>query len=102
MSDLISREDAVETICKLSETVGAHDQNVMLVVASYLQNTKDFPTIEAEPVKHGRWRKLYRGNYECSLCGDWWTFSVPNTEIVQAFKYCPHCGARMDGGENGI
>ena len=51
------------------------------------------PTIEAEPVRHGKWDKetFYNVNYfKCSICGDvaWWEAN-----------YCDHCGAKMDGGE---
>ena len=47
------------------------------------------PTIEAEPVRHGRWIDR-DGKTWCSLC------DMSN----KAYKppYCPHCGAKMDGG----
>ena len=52
------------------------------------------PTIEAEPVKHGKWEEFdceYGGiptkGYVCSECG--------RTEANKE-PYC-HCGARMDG-----
>ncbi len=44
------------------------------------------PTIEAEPVKHGKWIR-YNGEYicsECHRCNSTMTF------------YCPNCGAKMD------
>lgn len=48
------------------------------------------PTIEAEPVRHGRWEC---GGF-CSECG------LDNEE--RKTPYCPHCGVRMDGGaDNG-
>ena len=70
------------------------------------------PTIEAEPVKHGRWVDRYGGKYanplyECSECkeaalyghrmdslGRYYTVQVLSTR-------CPNCGAKMDlkGGE---
>lgn len=52
------------------------------------------PTIEAEPVKHGRWIEERSGKvldlvkYHCSECGRWQTWSN--------FPYCPNCGAKMD------
>lgn len=52
------------------------------------------PSIDAVPAKHGRWQ--YIGGYgykhrcsECIMC------------VERISKYCPHCGARMDGEDNG-
>ncbi len=47
------------------------------------------PTIEAEPVKHGKWIRYNRENIcsECHRCNFTMTF------------YCPNCGANMDGGK---
>ena len=42
-------------------------------------------TIEAEPVRHGRWVD----GIKCNCCGQVDT-TKPN--------YCPNCGAKMDGG----
>ena len=47
------------------------------------------PTIDAEPVRHGKWIEYPTadGMNQCSACG------------VLRFgesKYCPNCGARMD------
>ena len=54
------------------------------------------PTIEAEPVRHGRWvhAKTYYDLDECncSLCGQLMT-----TEIGNRMNYCPNCGANMRG-----
>lgn len=54
------------------------------------------PTIEAEPVRHGRWErkrhKLFGNSYDyvCSACGcDY---------ALAEYDYCPNCGAKMDGG----
>lgn len=78
-------------------------------LCEYANNLKDkqvdandimrFPTVDAEPIRHGRWVKNdeysdeIEGHiiYECSECGelyDW--FDVPE------HRYCRHCGAKMD------
>lgn len=54
----------------------------------------DMPTVEAEPVRHGHWKKLYTNNYKCSVCGSWWTDNG-DTYLIE-FNYCPNCGAKMD------
>lgn len=51
------------------------------------------PTIEAEPVRHGRWLSCGFGKeIKCSVCG---------CELgdVWEHRYCPDCGAKMDKGE---
>ena len=58
------------------------------------------PTIKAEPVRHGKWRKVdyqifvgkgaFVDALECSVCEE------PNYEMS---NYCPRCGARMEGVE---
>ena len=55
-------------------------QNVIL----HLNNAK---TIEAEPVRHGKWN-LHDGKTWCSVCG--------KSNKAYNPPYCPHCGAKMD------
>lgn len=52
------------------------------------------PTIEAEPTRHGKWIGKPIVGYStvrCSVCGDVFL------ENKGTWKYCPHCGTRMDG-----
>lgn len=48
------------------------------------------PTVDAEPVRHGKWT-IYK---ECSECCELALYNA-NEEFVLS-KYCPHCGAKMD------
>lgn len=52
------------------------------------------PDIEAEPVRHGRWNirtfDSPREGYYCSECG---------TVEWRTSRFCPECGAKMDGGD---
>lgn len=57
----------------------------------------DAPTVDAVPVKHGRWLRVgYIENTwlvsECSACG---------YQTIDAGNYCTNCGAKMDGDDNG-
>ena len=50
------------------------------------------PTIDAEPVRHGKWERIpysFVGGYRCSCCGA--------KSLDDNFDYCGHCGAKMDG-----
>lgn len=58
------------------------------------------PTIDAESVRHGYWIKptVIDGRAfnipHCSVCNE-----VP-CGVDEHTNYCPHCGAKMDGGSN--
>lgn len=56
---------------------------------------EDAPMVDAETVRHGRWIEKpttvkYWSYSECSVCGSW--------QEECRMNYCPHCGAKMDGG----
>ena len=59
---------------------------------------QEFPTIEAEPEKHGRWVDIYGGKYdnhlyECSECKGKALYYYAAGQLLS--DYCPHCGARI-------
>ena len=62
------------------------------------------PPADVVLVRHGRWEEMhYEGgildgtNFDrCSVCGYERVFDDPAFKTV--FKYCPNCGAKMDGG----
>ena len=70
------------------------------------------PAVDAAPVVHGKWNpgKIlsheFVGNicvsidfedWRCSICGI--VVEQPNMPL---YKYCPNCGAKMDGGKDDI
>ena len=65
-----------------------------------LEDIADVPTIDAEPVKHGRWNVCTRDvdmrtiTVECSECGV--CFEVSMFAFGLCYNYCPNCGAKMD------
>lgn len=65
------------------------------------------PTIEAEPVRHGKWIAAKidatETKFQCSECGrevkcgnDY--FMKPTKHVNASYPYC-HCGAKMDLGD---
>ena len=58
---------------------------------------------DVAPVRHGRWEEMhYEGgildgtNFDrCSVCGYERVFDDP--AFKTGFRYCPSCGAKMDG-----
>lgn len=71
-----------------------------------LEIVEAFSSIDAKPVRHGRW--IYDpnandwniGGYVCSEChtrnNNLPCNEIANTLIYAGSKFCPHCGARMD------
>lgn len=65
------------------------------------EQIKMMPTEYVEEVKHGYWEeiktgeKLYDYCFKCSNCNN----ETPPNSFVVSPDYCPHCGAKMDGGK---
>lgn len=67
---------------------------------------QDAPVVDAVPVVHGEWIDQYNDCYcaECSVCGDFYEATDQDTVTADSFKlfkqfykFCPNCGAKMDG-----
>ena len=65
----------------------------------------DCPLTEAEPVRRGRFvfekgdGKTCLDGWICTACKFGYHTNVP---YIADFKYCPACGARMDGGADNV
>jgi hypothetical protein len=66
--------------------------------ADFIDDIENAPTVDAEPVRHGRWINVIGDDYKCSICkaAIWARKANPISE----YKYCWSCGAKMYGGEN--
>ena len=65
-----------------------------------LAEIQNAPTIESEPVRRGWWivYTTWHGMFglihsECSEC------KFDRNGDLSSWKFCPNCGARMDGGD---
>lgn len=47
--------------------------------------------LKAEPIKHGKWIKLYHDNYKCSECGNYLDMCGVNAGRGNA-NFCPNYG----------
>ena len=78
--------------------ISVFDQNLeMLIPLSDVRKALQMtPTADVQEVRHGRWISNdlggYKWAYYCSECG--WVDGYPFND---RHKYCPHCGAKMDG-----
>lgn len=81
------------------------DVIVYNVLSSVMDDINDCETIDAEPVRHGKWivqkvddirTKFYCSECErCVWCGNDY-FMKPTKYVAHVYPYC-HCGAKMDG-----
>ena len=53
----------------------------------------DEPTVEAMPVRHGKWIPHGCNSYECSNCHK----MIYNAKDMREHAFCGTCGARMAG-----
>ena len=70
----------------------------VLDILTHLKNhiRTEMPSVEAEPVRHGYWMFHEQKNgylWKCSKC---------KGNFDQQYSYCPHCGAKMDGGAEDV
>ena len=78
-------------------------ENISLEVLSLLCGAKliaDAPTVEAVPVKHGRWQWI-SSTYDRTPCEMRYMCDKCRHETITHGhepweKYCPNCGAKMD------
>lgn len=102
---LIDADAAVNLVQRMARnyhTIGLGD-----VAAEYeafacvLSNKKCFPTIDTAPVAHARWveSEFPEEKYCCSACGCACWYYDYEGEVAKS-RYCPTCGAKMDGKED--
>ena len=68
-----------------------------LQAAKVLRELSDAPAADVAPVVHGRWNVVEGSRLDnaiCSNCGK--RFQA----YYEAYRFCPNCGAKMDGGED--
>ena len=87
-------------ICRMLEGLFQFDKECEWndAIEEAMHRFVNLPTIEAEPVRHGRWIPICLTSYPpqyrqmCSCCGH----RHPTSE---KYNYCPACGAKMDEEE---
>lgn len=106
----VCKERLIETIRQKTcielcpQKMACHDDlRGECTVNDVIEIVKGFEPDEVDEVLHGCWEEQTdpNGDYvwvECDSCG--WIMPMVNRltdKAVSAYKYCPNCGARMDG-----
>ena len=93
MAEYIEREKAINKRRRVTE----YDEAGFSVTYSGVpvEEINNIPAADVVEVVHGRWEEADDGDgVVCSVCGEDFCTIIHETN---RFKYCPNCGARMDG-----
>lgn len=88
----------IRTLAKDIARVNGGVDDVTMALKEAYDMVDEAPTIDAEPVRHGRWEYQYNDSI-CSACG-YVNRCEPITRYRNDSPYCPKCGAKMDGGKD--
>lgn len=99
MAKYIDREAAISLIKQYGHDAidgGRYSLDTVDDCIELKNRIEALPTEDVAPVVHGRWDE----NWNCVNCGrhaPFWFMSF----CCYKSKYCPNCGAKMDGGVEG-
>mgnify|MGYP003309555592 CR=1 FL=1 len=106
-NDLISRDEALRML-KFKKN-WCYGSGSMEDIDRVMEDIKNLPAVDAEPVRHGRWIHCNgKSNlWYCSECGEKIlynqtrrTYNIEKRPVHEVNKYCRGCGENMDGGNN--
>lgn len=103
MSDYIDRNELIKHIKDLPTWWGDGSGVYAFYPVEVMLSIESAPAVDVQEIKHGEWKSfnsedtLY-GSYYCSACGHGQDIGMV-IPLTTEFKYCPNCGAKMDGGK---
>lgn len=89
MPELIDKAKVLKYLTQRIKTVTPYGEWYNKALEDSAELVALMPTIEAEPVRHGRWKQRRNGEYYCTNCGR-------EERLIFQKNFCPRCGARMD------
>jgi len=99
MAEYIEREKTVERLRSLGNREYRKEKGTIQDAIKMISYPEYTPAADVAPVVHGRWihdgRRIESGIdwCHCSECGK-------SDNFCARTNYCPHCGAKMDGGDS--
>lgn len=94
--EYIERDMYYQEINELSKGGGGDYSLYRLAINDCMNVLDEMPAADVMPMKHGHWisENFYT---HCSVCGKMAIYDKYGQEFES--DYCPHCGAKMDGGD---
>lgn len=111
MTEYVDRHKVSDACYEIYEEVvragkAMTDQEVKDTLLRFERAIKGVPAADVEPVVHAHW--VVDDEYlTCSHCSESYLAGDTSHEVRElldrgeAYKRCPHCGAKMDGGDAG-
>lgn len=103
MAEYVERKAIMEFPIRKDRCDKEHaNEHFIFGIESVLDYVENLPAADVAPVVHGQWIKYPRAHYfKCSEC----KYTVPYKKAMlvnktRQYNYCPHCGAKMNGGDN--
>ena len=98
MSEYINRGTAFDAVTDLAGK--ASTRSAYEAVWKSARALKKIPAADVAPVVHGRWVSVAgKRDRICSRCLHNEPYKNADDD-AEVFEFCPHCGAKMDGGNS--
>ena len=94
MSKLIDKDLIIRHLNRCINDSDSYTPIVDATIRAIKCYIEDTPTVDAEPIIHGRWIRKSHWCVSCSYCGK---YTHDYEGEVELYNYCPNCGAKMDG-----
>ena len=93
MDEYIKRETVIKHLDACMDTIWKPE---IVALKCFVEG---IPAADVAPVRHGKWiekeKYIFGIMYDCSLCED------RILDNGHPWNYCPNCGAKVGGDENG-
>lgn len=111
MDEYIDRGKLVEFLKQVRRDL-PHDSKdfftrdeMILNFQQFVESKSFVPSEDVEPVRRGHWTRAEKPHpyydYKCSECGCEEYRHIDSKGNCVLMKYCPNCGAKMEGEEDG-
>lgn len=98
--EYIRRDAAMKAVASQYGACRSPAQNRM--IDEIRNKIRRMPAADVAEVVHGEWLRSDDDwnsltTIQCSICGEEWCFETDDDVSLLNYKYCPNCGAKMDG-----
>ena len=98
----LNRDDVLDEVQTLRR-YSMNDEEKKAFCLAY-KKVREIPTADVVGVKHGEWEvcsdeyEICASEFVCSVCKESFCSSeLTDEQMLQMMKFCPNCGAKMDG-----